>query len=62
MDQLKELAQNKTTPVPVANQTFEINVASHIELTGTPFYAFDPDTNALFLKAVPRSISKYDIY
>lgn len=56
------MRDNKNTPMPVANQTFEINVASNIDLSGQPFYAFDPDTNALFLKAVPRNISKYDIY
>lgn len=56
------MRDNKNTPMPVANQTFEINIAPQIDLSGQPFYAFDPDTNALFLKAVPRNISKYDIY
>ena len=61
-EEFDEMRDNKNTPVPVANQTFEINVASNIDLSGQPFHAFDPDTNALFLKAVPRNISKYDIY
>jgi hypothetical protein len=40
----------------------EINVTSSYDLTGIPLFAFNPDENALFIKAIPRTISKFDIY
>ena len=53
---------NPPSAIPVSNQTIEINVSSSINITGSPFYGFDPDKNTLFIKAIPRTISRFDIY
>lgn len=46
----------------MSNQTIEINVSSSLNISGEPFFGFDPDSNTLFIKAIPRTISRFDIY
>lgn len=53
---------NSTSAIPVSSQTIDINVSSSMNITGPPYYGFDPDKNTLFIKAIPRTISRFDIY
>jgi hypothetical protein len=48
--------------VPLNFQTVDVNVSPKIDITAAPFFAFDPDSNAMFIKAIPRTISKFDIF
>ena len=48
--------------IPVNNQTVDINVSNNINLSVAPYFAFDPDRYTLFIKAIPRTISRFDIY
>lgn len=50
------------TGVPVHLQTLDINASSNINLAAAPFFSFDPDSFTLFIKAIPRTISKFDIF
>ena len=43
------------------NETLDIHLSQYIDLTKSPYYGFDQDLNTLFIKAVPRAISRYDI-
>ena len=62
-DEFKEMAgSNAVLSIPVNNQTIDINVSSSINISGAPFYGFDPDGNTLYIKAIPRTISRFDIY
>ena len=56
---LGEGSQN--SGVPVHLQTYDINASSNLNLNGSPFYGFDPDSFTLFIKAIPRNISRFDI-
>jgi uncharacterized protein (UPF0261 family) len=48
--------------VPINFQTIDINISPKININGAPFFAFDPDANTMFIKAIPRTISKFDIF
>lgn len=43
------------------NQTFDVHLNQNIDITRYPYFGFDQDLNTLFIKSVPRSISRYDI-
>lgn len=55
-------ASNNQSGVPINFQTVDINVSTKINLSAPPFYGFDPDVNTIFIKAIPRNISKFDIF
>lgn len=63
-DELKDIHGDGTTNmgVPVHLQTLDINASSNINLAAAPFFSFDPDSFTLFIKAIPRTISKFDIF
>lgn len=42
-------------------QTFDIHLNQSIDITKAPYFGFDQDQNTLFIKLVPRLISRYDI-
>jgi hypothetical protein len=43
------------------NQTYDVHMNTNYNITASPFYGFDQDLNTIFIKSVPRSISRYDI-
>ncbi len=43
------------------NQTFDIHLNQSLDITKHPYFGFDSDVNTLFIKSVPRLISRYDI-
>jgi hypothetical protein len=45
----------------IINQTFDIHMNPLIDITKEPYFGFDQDFCTLFIKAVPRPISRYDI-
>lgn len=55
-------ANNNGGGVPINFQTVDINVSTKININVAPFYSFDPDMNTIFIKAIPRNISKFDIF
>jgi hypothetical protein len=59
---LKDLTGHSNQGVPLNFQTIDINVSLKVNINGSPFYAFDPDINTMFIKAIPRTISKFDIF
>lgn len=62
-DELRDVgAGTAQSGVPINFQTVDINVSTKINLTAPPFYGFDPDVNTIFIKAIPRNISKFDIF
>ncbi len=62
-EELRDVGTNNTNQgIPINFQTVDINVSSKININGSPFYAFDPDANTIFIKAIPRNISKFDIF
>jgi hypothetical protein len=61
-EELKDLTGHSSQGVPLNFQTIDINVSSKVNINGPPFYAFDPDVNTMFIKAIPRTISKFDIF
>jgi hypothetical protein len=53
---------NSTQGIPINLHTVDVNVSPKINLNSAPFYGFDPDVNTMFIKAIPRNISKFDIF
>jgi len=43
------------------NQTYDVHMNTNYNITAPPYYGFDQDLNTIFIKSVPRSISRYDI-
>lgn len=43
------------------NQTFDVHLNNNLDITRPPYFGFDQDVNTLFIKSVPRPISRYDI-
>jgi hypothetical protein len=45
----------------IMNQTYDVHLNPNFDITKEPYFGFDQDVNTLFIKSVPRSISRYDI-
>lgn len=45
----------------VLSQAYDVHVSPQTEIHGEPYFGFDQNLNTLFIKTVPRSISRYDI-
>lgn len=43
------------------NQTFDVHLNQNLDITRYPYFGFDSDVNTVFIKSVPRLISRYDI-
>jgi RNA recognition motif-containing protein len=43
------------------NQTYDVHMNQSLDITKEPYFGFDQDVNTLFIKSVPRLISRYDI-
>ena len=44
-----------------SSQTAEVHLNSSIDITSSPFFGFDPDQRTLFIRALSKNISRYDI-
>jgi hypothetical protein len=45
----------------IMNQTYDVHLNNNFDITKSPYFGFDQDVNTLFIKSVPRLISRYDI-
>ena len=43
------------------HQTIDVHANNNTEISKEPYFGFDQDANTLFIKAVPRTVSRYDI-
>jgi len=39
----------------------EINLDDNVDILGEPYFGFDPNCMTLFIKSVPKNISRWDI-
>jgi hypothetical protein len=56
-----EKMQEEDPEGKMLNEDPEVDLDSTVDITGAPLYGFDPNSLTLFIKAIPKFISRWDL-
>jgi len=56
----EQIEEEKENPRSFSNFT-EVRLDASIDVTGAPFFGFDPNSQTLFVKSIPKMISRWDL-
>jgi len=56
----EQIEEEKENPRSFSNFT-EVRLDASLDITGAPFFGFDPNSQTLFVKSIPKMISRWDL-